>query len=78
MSPIVPWGYTLQMYIRGLGWAIIASLGFAVGIAVAIKIFDLFSTKIDEWEEIKKGNLGVALIIVALIISVAAIVIKVI
>ena len=35
------------------------------------------SVGIDEWEEIKKGNIGVALIFISLILSVAFLVHKV-
>jgi len=38
----------------------------------------MLSKDIDEWEEIKKGNIGVALIIVSLIIMVGLLVYKVI
>ncbi len=72
------WSYTLMMYLRGIGWAIIASVGFAIGIGLAIKVFDWLSSDIDEWEEIKKGNLGVALILISLILMVGLLIHKVI
>jgi len=65
-------------YARGLGWAIVASIGFSIGIGIALKIFDWISVDIDEWEEIKKGNIGVSLIFVTLILVVGALVYKVI
>jgi len=71
------WGIYIQQYLIGLGWCIVASVGFAFGIGIAIKVFDWLSTDIEEWEEIKKGNIGVSLILIALIVSVAAIIIKV-
>lgn len=72
------WSYTLMMYLRGIGWAIVAALGFSFGVGLAIKVFDWLSTSIDEWEEIKKGNIGVALIIISLILMVGLLVHKVI
>lgn len=72
------WTYTLMMYLRGIGWAIVASIGFAIGIGLAIKVFDWLSADIDEWEEIKKGNIGVALILVSLILMVGLLIYKVI
>jgi hypothetical protein len=45
---------------------------------LAIKVFDALSKDIDEWEEIRKGNLGVALIFVAMILSVGLVLYKVI
>ena len=68
----------LTQYARAVGWSIAAAVGFAFGIGIALKVFDLLSTEIDEWEEIKKGNLGVALIFISLIIMVGLLVLKVI
>ena len=57
----------LTQYLRAVGWSVTAAVGFAFGIGIALKVFDLLSTDIDEWEEIKKGNMGVSLIFVSLI-----------
>ena len=67
----------MEMYIRAMGWIITASIGFSTGVAIAIIIFDFISKDIDEWEEIKKGNIGVSLIFVALIVMTGLIVIQV-
>ena len=48
---------TLWQYARSFGWAIVAAVSFAVAMGLAIKVFDLLSRDIDEWAEIKKGNL---------------------
>jgi uncharacterized membrane protein YjfL (UPF0719 family) len=69
---------TLMNYLRAIGWSITAAIGFSFGVGLAIKVFDWLSTDIDEWEEIKKGNMGVALIFVALIVMVGVLVYKVI
>jgi uncharacterized membrane protein YjfL (UPF0719 family) len=63
---------------RSFGWAIVAAVSFAFAMALAIKVFDLMSRDIDEWAEIKKGNIGVALIFVAMILSVGLVLYKVI
>jgi hypothetical protein len=68
----------LLKWAANLGWILIGSVGFAFGIAIAFKVFDLFSGKLDEWEELKKGNIGVALIFIALIVMIGLIVLKVI
>ena len=68
----------LMQYLRAIGWSITAAVGFSIGIGLAIKVFDWLSTDIEEWEEIKKGNIGVSLIFVSLILSVALLVYKVI
>ena len=68
----------LMSYLRAIGWSVVAAFGFSLGIGIAIKVFDWMSTDIDEWQEIKNGNIGVSLIFIALILSVAALVYKVI
>ena len=68
----------LTQYDRAVGWSIAAAVGFAFGIGIALKVFDWLSTEIDEWEEIKKGNMGVSLIFVSLIVMVGLLVHKVI
>ena len=69
---------TLLQYLRAVGWSITAAVGFAFGVGIALKVFDWLSTEIDEWEEIKKGNMGVALIFISLIVIVCLRVYKVI
>ena len=65
-------------YGEGIGWAIAASIGFSIGVAIAIKVFDWFSSDIEEWEEIKKGNWSVAFIFISLIVMIGLLVYKVI
>lgn len=65
-------------YLELLGWILVAAVGFSLGVALAIKLFDWFSTNIDEWEEIKQKNLGMALIIGLLIFMIGLIVIAII
>ncbi len=69
---------TLVNYLRALGWSIVAAVGFSLGIGLAIKVFDWLSTDIDEWEEIKNGNMGVSMIFVSLIVMVGVLIFKVI
>lgn len=68
----------LYAYAKSFGWAIVAAVSFAFAMGLAIKVFDLMSRDINEWEEIKKGNIGVALIFVAMILSVGLVLYKVI
>ena len=72
------WGGMFAQYGRSLLWAITAAIGFGLGVGISLKVFDWLSTDIDEWEEIKKGNMGVSLIFVSLIDMVGLIVYKVI
>ena len=68
----------LAEYGRAIGWSVAAAIGFSFGVGLALKVFDWLSSNIDEWEEIKKGNMGVAYIFVALIVMVGVLVYKVI
>ena len=61
-----------------LAWALVAAVSFSFSMALALKVFDWLSGDINEWEEIKKGNWGVALIFVAMILSVGLVLYKVI
>ena len=72
------WSGMFAQYGRSLLWAITAAIGFGLGVGISLKVFDWLSTDIDEWEEIKKGNMGVSLIFVSLIIMVGLLVYKVI
>ena len=68
----------LSGYLWSLVWAIVAFVGFAFGVGLALKVFNWLSTDIDEWEEIKNKNYGVAAIIVTLILMVGILVHRVI
>ena len=68
----------LAGYLWSLVWAVVASVGFAFGVGLALKVFNWLSTDIDEWAEIKNKNYGVAAIIVTLILMVGILVHRVI
>lgn len=70
-------GDTLVLYLRTIGWALAVSIGFSLGTAIAIWIFGLISVDIDEWQEIKSKNYGVAAIFVALIVMIGLLVMSV-
>ena len=72
------WSGMFEQYGRSLLWAITAAIAFGLGVGISLKVFDWLSTDNDEWEEIKKGNMGVSLIFVSLIVMVGLIVYKVI
>lgn len=72
------WTLTLHQFARSFGWAIVAAVSFALAMGLAIKVFDWLSGDIEEWEEIKKGNWGVAMIFTAMILAVGMVLHKVI
>ncbi|MFA5128574.1 MAG: DUF350 domain-containing protein [Patescibacteria group bacterium] len=60
-------------YLIMIGWALAGGISMAIILPVVLKIFSVINP-IDEWEEIKKGNLGVALIMVSVILAVAIVI----
>jgi uncharacterized membrane protein YjfL (UPF0719 family) len=65
-------------YVRAVGWAVAASIGFAIGISIALTVFDKMTPHINQWSEVKAGNYGAALIITSIIIMSGLIVYRVI
>ncbi|MDD3434724.1 MAG: DUF350 domain-containing protein [Candidatus Pacebacteria bacterium] len=65
--------YILKQYFITFGWALTGAISMAVALSILVKIFS-WITPIDEWEEIKKGNMGVAIILVSIIIGTALVI----
>lgn len=57
-------------YAITFGWAVTASLSMALALGIGLKVYD-FLTPIDEWEEIRKGNIAMAIIMVSVIAAFA-------
>ena len=55
-------------YLRAIGWALAASIGFSIGISIALTVFDKMTPHINQWSEVKAGNYGAALIITSIIV----------
>ena len=68
----------LVQYITAIGWVISASLGFSLGVGIAITVFDKMTPHINQWSEVKAGNHGASLIITSIIVMIGMIVYKVI
>ncbi|PIU15342.1 DUF350 domain-containing protein [bacterium (Candidatus Gribaldobacteria) CG08_land_8_20_14_0_20_39_15] len=65
--------YIFQQYLITFGWAVVGAIAMAIGLAVLLKIF-FWLTPIDEWEEIKKGNIAMAIILVAVVLGAALVI----
>lgn len=63
----------LQEYLFTFGWAIVGSFSMAIALIVMMKIFSKL-TPFDEWEEIRKGNMAVAVTVAAVLISAALVI----
>lgn len=59
----------LVMFAYGLSGAIM----MAVALGILIKAWD-WITPVDEWEELKKGNIAVAIVTAAVILSLAIVI----
>jgi uncharacterized membrane protein YjfL (UPF0719 family) len=55
-------------------WSIVAAVGFAVAIAIGLQVMHVLTPAINEWEEIRRGNMAVAVLWSAIIASVAIVV----
>ncbi|MEK6556686.1 MAG: hypothetical protein AABZ14_00060 [Candidatus Margulisiibacteriota bacterium] len=67
----------LVKWATALGWIVVAAVGFAFGVGLSLKVFGWLSKDIDEWEEIKKGNMIVGAILISLIVMTGLIVLKI-
>lgn len=62
-------GEIIKAYLVTLGWAIIGSIGMGAGIIIALKMFDVSTRKVDEWELIRTGNIPIAIVLGSIIIA---------
>lgn len=64
----------MTAYLITFGWAIVASVGTGIGIIITLFLFDLSTRKVDEWELIKQGNIAMAVVLAAVIVSLGIVV----
>lgn len=60
-------------YLITFGWAVTGAISMAIALGIGVKIYS-FLTPINEWEEVKKGNIGAAIIIASVIIGFALVI----
>lgn len=63
----------LLQYVITFGWALTAALSMAVSLGILIKVFD-WMTPIDEWGEIKKGNMAMAVVLGSVVLGTALVI----
>jgi uncharacterized membrane protein YjfL (UPF0719 family) len=63
-----------RAYLITLGWAIVGSVSMGLGIIITIKLFTFSTRDVDEWAEIKKNNIGMAIILASLILALGIVV----
>lgn len=64
----------LQAYAITFGWAIVGSVAMGIGIIIAVKLFELSTRNVDEWELIRQGNIPMAIILASVILSLGLVV----
>ena len=62
-----------QEYLITFGWSLVGAISMAVAFLVMMKVFNKM-TPFNEWEEIKNGNLAVAITVAAVILSAALVI----
>ena len=60
-------------YLKTFGWGVVGAVTMAVSLWILLKVFT-WLTPVDEWEELRKGNLGIAIVMAAVIIGFAIVV----
>ena len=63
----------LTQYAITFGWALTGAISMAVSLSILIAIFAWISP-IDEWKEIKKGNMAMATVLAAVIFGTALVI----
>ncbi len=63
--------------VAALLWSVVAAIIFVLVIVTAMRIFNALTPGMDEIEELKKGNMAVALVVVSFIFAVSAVVVAV-
>lgn len=60
----------LPEIIKACCWAFLSALLMGTGTGLGVKFFDFMTPGIDEMEELRKGNMAVAVVIGAVILSI--------
>jgi uncharacterized membrane protein YjfL (UPF0719 family) len=60
-----------------IAWTIVAGISFAIVIPIGMRLFNALTPNVDEMEELKQGNMAVALVFATFIISLTAVVVAI-
>jgi uncharacterized membrane protein YjfL (UPF0719 family) len=64
----------LQAYLITFGWALVGSISMGVGIIITLKLFAWTTRDLDEWALVKAGNIPIAIILAAVVLSLGIVV----
>jgi len=60
-------------YLKALGWGAVGVLTMALSLWVLLLVFT-WLTPVDEWDELKKGNLAIAIVMGSVVIGFALVI----
>lgn len=63
------WEAILMGYLKDLIWVFFAAIAMAMSLIILLKVYDFLTPRIDEQEELKKGNIAVAIVMGSLILA---------
>jgi uncharacterized membrane protein YjfL (UPF0719 family) len=63
----------LTNYLATLGWAVVGAVAMAIALVLLLRVFT-WLTPIDEWAELRQGNVAVAIVVAAVVIAFALVV----
>jgi uncharacterized membrane protein YjfL (UPF0719 family) len=63
----------LTQYLITFGWAVTGAISMAVSLSILTKLFSMISP-INEWEELKNGNMAVAVVFASVIFGTALVI----
>jgi uncharacterized membrane protein YjfL (UPF0719 family) len=55
-------------------WSLVAAVGFAAAIAIGFRVLNVLTPGLNEWEELRKGNLAVGILWASFTLAVAIVV----
>jgi len=67
----------LTNMLLAIAWAVVGGISFAVVITIGFRLFRALNPGLNEIEELKKGNMAVAMVLAAFLISLAAVVVAI-
>ena len=64
----------ILQYLVTVGWAIAGAISMGIGLGVALRVFTALTPKLDEMEELRKGNWAVAIVLAAVIVAMGVVI----
>ena len=65
--------HILAAYLVALGWAVVGAVVMAIALVLLLRVFT-WLTPMDEWAELRQGNVAVAIVVGAVVVGFALVV----